>query len=275
MKKITVFLLLTIANCRAQAPRTSWAWQTGWNTLTPAQSDWADVMISSTAPFPARADTAVPSEPSVSLARLRHKVPRKAVSFFLRGLKMAAAGQWQNSMNEFERAVRIDPEFSEAYGNLGTSLSATGRFEEAIGDFRRAIELDPATGAHHMNLGYALMCLGRAREAEPEARTAVALDPMNVNGQYLLGVILAGQVETRSAAVQHLLYAARDVPDAHYVLAQLYRVAGDELAARREMLHYRLLSASSSSRVRGQSSRSKRESARSASSRPPVWHTGQ
>jgi tetratricopeptide (TPR) repeat protein len=188
---------------------------------------------------------------------------------------MASAGQWQNSRNEFERAVRIDPEFSEAYGNLGTSLSATGRFEEAIGYFRRAIEIDPATSAHHMNLGYALMCLGRPGEAEPEARTAIALNPMNVNGQYLLGVILAGRVETRSAAIQHLLYAARDVPDAHYALAQLYRVAGDELAASREMLHYRLLSASSSSSVRGQSSRSNRERPRSASSRPPVWHTGQ
>lgn len=37
----------------------------------------------------------------------------------------------------------------------------------------------------------------------------------------------------------------------------------------------RLLSASNSSSVRGQSSRRRRESARSASSLPPVWHTGQ
>jgi tetratricopeptide (TPR) repeat protein len=245
MKKITVLLLLTIADCRAQAPRTPWAWQLGWNTLTPAQSDWADVIISSTAPFPARADTAVPSGPSVSLARLRHNPPRKAVSFFLRGLKMASAGQWQNSANEFERAVRIDPQFSEAYGNLGTSLSATGQFEQAIGDFRRAIELDPATGVHHMNLGYALMRLGRAKDAEPEARTAVALDPTNGNAQYLLGVIFAEHVERRSAAIQHLLYAARDVPDAHYVLAQLYRIAGDDPAASHEMLQFREQSASS------------------------------
>jgi Flp pilus assembly protein TadD len=148
-------------------------------------------------------------------------------------------------MNEFERAVRIDPEFSEAYGNLGTSLSATGRFEEANGDFRRAIELDPATCTHHMNLGYALLRLGRAKDAEPEARTAVALDPTNVNAQYLLGVIFAERVETRSAAIQHLLYAARDVPDAHYALAQLYRIAGDEPAASQEMLLFRKRSAGS------------------------------
>jgi Flp pilus assembly protein TadD len=245
MKKITVFLLLTIAYCRAQAPRNPWAWQPGWNTLTPAQSDSVDAMISSTAPFPTRAGTSVPSRPSVSVARLRHNPPRKAAKFFLRGLKMASAGQWQNSADEFERAVRIDPQFSEAYGNLGTSLSATGQFEQAIGDFRRAIELDPATGVHHMNLGYALMCLGRAKDAEPEARTAVALDPTDGNAQYLLGVIFAEHVETRSAAIQHLLYAARDVPDAHYVLAQLYRVAGDEPAASYEMLKFRKQSAAS------------------------------
>lgn len=245
MKKISVFLLLAIAYCRAQLPGTPWARQPGWSTLTPAQSDWVDTMIPATAPFPARADSGVPSEPSVSLARLRHRPPRKAIAFFLRGIKMASAGQWQNSANEFERAIRIDTQFSEAYGNLGTSLSATGQFEQAIADFRRAIELDPATGAHHMNLGYALLRLGRTKDAEPEARTAVALDPTNVNAQYLLGVIFAEHVETRSAAIQHLVYAARAVPDAHYVLAQLYRVAGDEPAASHEMLQFRKQSAAS------------------------------
>src|ERR1019366_3286395 len=39
--------------------------------------------------------------------------------------------------------------------------------------------------------------------------------------------------------------------------------------------HYRCWRASSSSGVRGQSWRSKRESARSAKRRPPVWQAGQ
>jgi len=242
MKKASVFLLWAIAYCSAQVQQNPWAWQPGFTTLTPAQSDWMEAMISSTAPFPTRSGAAMPSEPSISLARLRHNPPRKAVKFFERGIKMASAGQWQNSANEFAHAVAIDPQFSEAYGNLGTSLSATGQFEQAIGDFRRAIELDPATGAHHMNLGYALMSLNRAREAEPEARTAVALDPTSGNAHYLLGIIFAQRVETRSAAIQHLLYAAPGVPDAHFVLAQLYRLAGDEYAAGQEMVQFRKVS---------------------------------
>jgi Flp pilus assembly protein TadD len=195
-------------------------------------------MMSATAPVPAWSDTAAAPKGNVSITRLRHRPPQKAIKFFLRGVKLATSGQWQNGVNEFERAAAIDPQFSEAYGNLGASLSAIGEFEQAIGHFRRAIEIDPATGAYHMNLAYALMRLDREKEAEPEARTAVSLEPANANAHYLLGVLFAQHYETRSGAIQHLQYAAREFPVAHYILSELYRLGGDAGAANQEMQQY-------------------------------------
>jgi tetratricopeptide (TPR) repeat protein len=219
-------------------PQPHWSWQPGWNYSTPAQQDWVDSMISPTAPLSPPAAT-VPSEPSVSLARLRHNPPGKAIKFFLEGVKLGRAGKWQAGAAEFERATRIDPQFSEAYGNLGTSLAAMEQFEPAIPDFRRAIELDPATAAHRLNLAYSLLCLGRGTEAEPEARAAVALDPTNANAHYLLGVLFAKRAESRNSAIPHLAYAGREVPEAHYILAEIYRIEGDARAANQEIEQYR------------------------------------
>jgi tetratricopeptide (TPR) repeat protein len=247
MKRICLFILFTISYCRAQLPPTRWSWQPEWNTPTPAQQDWVNALTSATAPLPPGAEI-VPSEKSVSLARLRHKPPRKAVKSFLLGVKLATAGKWQNGANEFARAAAMDSQFSEAYGNLGASLSEMGQFEQALGNFRRAIELDPATSAHHMNLAYSLLCLGRTREAEPEARTAVALDPSNARAHYLLGVLFSQRFEARSGAIEHLRYAAREVPDAHFILAQLYRLDGDARAAAQEMQQYRKQSADKETR---------------------------
>jgi tetratricopeptide (TPR) repeat protein len=173
---------------------------------------------------------------SISVARLRPNPPVKALRFFARGSKLASAGKWLSAAREFGRAIALDPNFSEAYGNRGAVYSALGLFDQAVDDLRRAIELDPATGTYHLNLAYVLIRLNRPAEAEPEAQTAVSLDPGRPIAHYLLGVLLFAQhPETRTSAIQHLAYAAREFPDAHFILAQIYFTEGRDSAGRLEL----------------------------------------
>lgn len=154
-------------------------------------------------------------------------------------MRLASSGAWQKGALEFQRAVAIDSDFSEAHGNLGAAYSALGLFDQAASEFRRAIELDPAAGIHHGNLAYALIRLGQWKAAEPEAAAAVALDPADANGQYLLGFLLANRVESRARAAEHLRFAARQFPEAHLVLANLYSVEGAGQSAALELDEYR------------------------------------
>jgi len=153
-------------------------------------------------------------------------------------LKLAGRGAWRQGAQEFELAASFDPDFSEAFGNLGVSDAAMALYEQAAGALRRAIELDPGTGAHHLNYAYVLIQLNRDRQAEPEARTAVALEPANACAHYLLGFLLAQKTETRAQAIPHLQYALRKLPEAHFVLAEVYRIQGDSSSARDEMVLY-------------------------------------
>jgi tetratricopeptide (TPR) repeat protein len=226
MKKTnTLFLyLIVIRCCLAQMPS------------TPAQlAQWFDHQ-----PLEMPGETGLlPSEPTVSVKRLRHHTPGKAWNAFFRSIKLAHDGAWQQGALELEKAVTIDPDFAEAHNNLGVCDVELKRFDSAAAELRRAIEIDPADSVFHGNLSLALILLHLRPEAEQEARTAVTLDASNSKAQYLLGFLLAERPETRERATEHLNYAARDLPDAHYLLAQIYQAAGQTSRAGAELERYR------------------------------------
>lgn len=184
-------------------------------------------------------ENSLPSEERISVVELRHKVPGKAMSAFIRGMKWAAAGDFLRAAKDFERAVTIDPEYSTAHGNLGVMYINLALPDQAAGEFRRAIQLDPTASSHHANLALALILLKLHKEAEHEAQTAVNLDHSNSKARYLLGFLLARRPETRGKAEEHLMYAARQMPDAHLILADMYRLEGAEALAQKEQEQYR------------------------------------
>ncbi len=179
-----------------------------------------------------------PSGQTVSVTELRHKVPGKARAAFQRALKFASRFEWSKGAKELETSVAIDPQFSDAHGNLGIHYIELGRLDEAVHELRRAIELDSGCSTHHSNLAAAYLLQHDRNEAKAEAETAVGLDSTNIKAQYMLGVILAQHPGDVADAERRLSFAAREIPEAHLVLRALYHRAGDEAMAAREMERY-------------------------------------
>ncbi len=181
---------------------------------------------------------------TVSVTRLNHKVPAKALSFFQRGVKFALAGDARKATMELRAAIAIDPDFSEAHANLGAEYTALGELDRAVVVLRRAIQIDPSTSVYHKNLAYALYLLKQLVEAESEAQTAVALDRSDPEARYLLGFLIAVHPERREDAIEHLLYAARQIREARLVLATIYHLTGADARSGAEMqLFYESVSA--------------------------------
>jgi tetratricopeptide (TPR) repeat protein len=201
-------------------------------TATPSQLDMWDKEV------PFEKPSSPPSGESVSVVRLTHKPPAKARDAFQRGIKLDRAGAPENAATEFEKAIALDPDFSEAHGNLGVEYTAMGRLDDAIAEFHRALALDPATSFHHSNLAYALIRLNRNQEAESEAQMALGVDSGNATAQFLLGFLWARRPDKRKAAETYLTSAARTVPAAHLVLAQMYTAEGSVEIARAELDRY-------------------------------------
>jgi tetratricopeptide (TPR) repeat protein len=176
---------------------------------------------------------------TISLARLRHKIPGKALAAFSRSLKLARRREWRQGARELEVAVNEDPEFADAHGNLGVHYIMLEQLNQAVAELHRAIALDSATSIHHSNLALAYLLLHQPNEAKTEAQTAVLLDSRNAKGQYMLGFLLARNPGERADAEKHLTFAAHEFPEAHLVLAKLYHRAGDESKASVELERYR------------------------------------
>jgi Flp pilus assembly protein TadD len=97
----------------------------------------------------------------------------------------------QHQMEEaepfYQRAVALDPDFKEAWMNLGLVLLARGRPEEALSCQRQALCLDPDSADAQNNLGMVHYAQGHIAEAENCFRTALRLRPDHANATLNLG----------------------------------------------------------------------------------------
>ena len=72
--------------------------------------------------------------------------PREAFAFNSLGSALIRLGQFEQSVEPFREAIRLDPKFIPAYSNLAASLLALNRFDEAQG--RPSAGGRPATRLH-------------------------------------------------------------------------------------------------------------------------------
>lgn len=200
------------------------------------------VMIGPTnPPFMVKLPGAVAARPTgetTSVARLRHTPTRKALQFALKAQQLSESGAFERSAAEWKKAVDADPEFSEAHGNLGAQYSRLRRPAEAVEEFHRAIALDPATARHQSNLAIALGQLNQLEDAEKWARHAVQMDGSNPLGHYVLGCVLTTRTNAQREAIEQLQIAARQIPRAHQILSGIYNSMGKQSLAVAEMKEY-------------------------------------
>ena len=128
-------------------------------------------------------------------------------------------GRQQDGEKEFQRALVMKPDYSEALTNLGALDIARGRFAEAIPLLDKAAR-DPLYRSRVLaqsNLGWALYKVGQADRGISEIRGALAVAPKYCLGWRQLGTIFSEQGKLDAASESFERYAAEcpDVPDAH------------------------------------------------------------
>jgi Flp pilus assembly protein TadD len=104
-----------------------------------------------------------------------------------RGFELHVQGRLAEAEACYRHALRLDPDFKEAWMNLGLVLLATNRAGEAKACQRMALNLDPDLADAHNNLGMIHYKLGRMAEAENCFRTALRLQPAHPNATLNLG----------------------------------------------------------------------------------------
>jgi serine/threonine protein kinase/tetratricopeptide (TPR) repeat protein len=85
---------------------------------------------------------------------------------------------WVAAEREFKFALETNPNSAEAhYFYAHACLVPQTRFDEAVAEYRKALELDPFSGIVNTNFGYGLMIAKRFDDAREQLRKAIELDP--------------------------------------------------------------------------------------------------
>ncbi|MBM4203551.1 MAG: tetratricopeptide repeat protein [Gammaproteobacteria bacterium] len=125
---------------------------------------------------------------------------------------------------------------SDEWYNLGLDLEES-EIEKAPDAYQRAIEADPTNVDAYVNAGRLHQLSGNLRSAKRHYELVLRLAPEHHLANYNLGTIFDELDELVKAAEYYR--KAQGVPDAHFNLARIAELSGDEMSARRHMRRYR------------------------------------
>ena len=94
--------------------------------------------------------------------------PNNAGAEYILGELSRQAQQWDDAIEHFSRASKLDANFADAFLGLGFSLNSAGRYAEAIAPLETEVKLRPANPTGHYQLTIAYGKTGRKQDAERE-----------------------------------------------------------------------------------------------------------
>jgi Flp pilus assembly protein TadD len=71
------------------------------------------------------------------------KISHEFVLFNILGAANMGLDQLEAAIENFNRVIQIQPDYADAYGNLGHALLRNGDLAAAIQNFSQAVKLDP------------------------------------------------------------------------------------------------------------------------------------
>ncbi|MDX2200943.1 MAG: tetratricopeptide repeat protein [Phycisphaerae bacterium] len=161
-------------------------------------------------------------------------IGRPAAEMSLRdGDKAMAAADFDAALKAYQKAVKLDPAFPEAYTKLGVAYKEVGDLPEAETTLQKAVELDPKSYEPIFQLGEVYRLMDRAKQAIRAYLAAIEIDRQ----QFFAHFRLAGcyqQLEQYASAIESYRASLKIDPRNAYAWSNLgacYDADGDPYQA--------------------------------------------
>jgi len=99
-----------------------------------------------------------------------------------RGNAYSASGDLDRALQDYNEAIRLDPQNAGAYVNRALALARKGEVEAAMTDYAKAIALNPRQWQAYFNRATELRDRGQLRESVDDLNKVVELNPDFVGG---------------------------------------------------------------------------------------------
>jgi len=98
-------------------------------------------------------------------------------------------GDFEKAIEEFKRAIELNPNYAGAYHNLANAYRHVGETDWAIENYQKAAELNPNLWQSHQNLAVSYFDRGQLDLAEENMKKAIEVNPENANLYLNLGIV--------------------------------------------------------------------------------------
>jgi tetratricopeptide (TPR) repeat protein len=110
-----------------------------------------------------------------SLAGCLPSFDAEAEEHFYQGIEYRRQGNNDSAMEEFTRAIELDPEYYFAYYNRALVHNQRGELESSLADYNKAIELHPDNAYWTFERGFLYLELGEREKAIIDLERALEL----------------------------------------------------------------------------------------------------
>jgi tetratricopeptide (TPR) repeat protein len=172
-----------------------------------------------------------------SLGDAKFKAYKETAAFwFVYGNNLADNGQFKEAIEALKNAIRITPDFAEAYNNLGIAYGKADFIKEAIEALKNAIRIKPDYAQAYNNLGIAYSKSDLHKEEIEALKQAIRIKPDYAQAYNYLGAAYS-KSELFKEAIEAWKQAIRIEPDdakAHVGLGFSYMILEEKGAALEE-----------------------------------------
>ena len=140
---------------------------------------------------------------------------------------------FQVAKNFYNKTLKLNPNYVEAYTNLGILHNRLGENQKALSCFKKAIQIDPKSAPLHNNLGFILNQLGYHKKAIKYLKIAIEIDFNYADAFYNLGISIDQLGENQKAldCYKKVIQIEPNYVAAHYKLGILYNQLGENQKA--------------------------------------------
>ncbi len=149
-------------------------------------------------------------KPAKPLSQGKHTI--SAETYFQWGYTKSKLGDYAGAISDYSRAIQLQPDAVNAYGNRGAMKALLGQHAAAIADYNIVVRLEPDNIGAYLARGLAKQDLKQHFAAITDFDTAIRIKPEEASA-YLLRGISKSELGQHSAAIADYDMAIHLEPD--------------------------------------------------------------
>ena len=157
--------------------------------------------------------------------QMLERFPNSVILYNIAGASNAGLMQFDAAINNYKKALKINPDYPDAYNNMGNALKDKGDLEAAIESYKQALKIKPDYAQAYNNMGIALKGKGDLEAAIESYKQALKIKPNYAEAYNNMGIALKdkGDLEAAIESYKQALKIKLDYAEVYRSLSNMHR----------------------------------------------------